>query len=221
MDTGEVGGGTEQSRDLIGLSSEPLSIEGVYSSALSPSCGAVALFIAISSPHRCEAQEAVSHCINALKANAPIWKKVTLLKRFTSLKIQSGKKILNVAGPETAEVSEMFSKRLFGEHLRVSPNGCLENISECLGEFHHSENISVCLGVFHRSENISECLGAFHRSESISVCGSVLPRSGGVVIFFYILDISAYNAFVIWMAFEPRLEQRETAISGGAGQGID
>ncbi|CAL8384466.1 unnamed protein product [Gadus morhua 'NCC'] len=158
----EVGGSMEPSRDLIGLSSEPLSIERVYSSAVSPSCGAVALFIgttrehfegrrvirleyeayepmvkselsavcrdirsrwpmvkhiciqhrlglvpvaeasvaiAISSPHRCEAQEAVGYCINALKASAPIWKK------FMNLKNRSGRKILNVAGLETAEVA--------------------------------------------------------------------------------------------------------------------
>ena len=37
----------EPSRDLIGLSSEPLSIQTVYGSALSPSCGAVALFVGV------------------------------------------------------------------------------------------------------------------------------------------------------------------------------
>lgn len=37
--------------------------------------GGASVAIAISSPHRRDAQEAVQFCIDALKANAPIWKK--------------------------------------------------------------------------------------------------------------------------------------------------
>uniref|UniRef100_A0A8C5X8E0 Molybdenum cofactor synthesis 2 n=1 Tax=Malurus cyaneus samueli TaxID=2593467 RepID=A0A8C5X8E0_9PASS len=36
------------------------------------------VIIAVSSPHRAESLEAVTYCINTLKASVPIWKKVCL-----------------------------------------------------------------------------------------------------------------------------------------------
>lgn len=36
------------------------------------------VIIAVSSPHREESLEAVTYCINTLKASVPIWKKVCL-----------------------------------------------------------------------------------------------------------------------------------------------
>lgn len=39
--------------------------------------GEASIAMAISSPHRLDSQQAVQHCITQLKANIPIWKKVT------------------------------------------------------------------------------------------------------------------------------------------------
>uniref|UniRef100_A0A8C5U808 Molybdopterin synthase catalytic subunit n=1 Tax=Malurus cyaneus samueli TaxID=2593467 RepID=A0A8C5U808_9PASS len=93
-------------KDFIKLKSEKLSVDEVSELVVSPCCGAVSLFIgefnillakavlflffpsvvpiteasviiAVSSPHRAESLEAVTYCINTLKASVPIWKKET------------------------------------------------------------------------------------------------------------------------------------------------
>lgn len=38
--------------------------------------GEASVVMAISSPHRGDGQQAIQHCIEQLKANVPIWKKV-------------------------------------------------------------------------------------------------------------------------------------------------
>lgn len=46
--------------------------------------GQASVVMAISSPHRHDGQQAIQHCISQLKANIPIWKKVTCLRLPTT-----------------------------------------------------------------------------------------------------------------------------------------